>query len=111
MEERRLVPGTVVFVIKNIKFCVLYLSYSTIPGKKVLSDTSRQKVLSHTSRVSSRPRTRILELRLTLALSLSLSLSLSLTLAHHGGGAVRRESSCHRASTPRHPLAGPSLPL
>jgi len=34
MEERRLVPGTVVFVIKNIKFYVLYLSYSTIVQEK-----------------------------------------------------------------------------
>jgi hypothetical protein len=93
MEERRLVPGTVVFVVLN------FMCY-------IIKHNTGKKVLSHTSHVSSRPRTRILELRLSLALSLTLSL----TLAHHDGSAVRRESSCHRARTPRHPLAGPSLP-
>jgi hypothetical protein len=47
MEERRLVPGTVVFVVLN------FMCY-------IIKHNTGKKVLSHTSHVSSRPRTRIL---------------------------------------------------
>ena len=69
------------------------MSYSTTPARG-------RKVLSHMSRVSSRPRTKIL----ALCLALAISLSLSFALTHHDGGSVRsrREplSSCTGAAAP-----------